>query len=705
MTDFLFQIALSNACFSLILAIVAMGVGARAKRPHVAYLLWLFVFVKLVTPPIVTIPVAMPSLIAGKGDLAAEMHLPLVSDVDVATRPATALAAQAPSPVSTIGATLSAAKPLLTFIWLLGSLFVFAWSVRRVLQFTRLLQENTEPARQQLQIAAVTIAKQLGLNTLPAILTTSAHLSPMVWWAGGKVHIVVPATLLHVMEVKEWQWILAHELAHVRRRDYLVRWLEWLACVCFWWNPVVWWAQRNLRAMEEICCDTLVLSCLKPKPRSYANSLLRAVDLLACPAIRPPAMASEINSGGSLERRFRMIVSETPHRVNSRWPRAGVLLCALVVLPLGVVSAQDYEAVANRLKAAVEAGELTGGQARTMLGTLTKADGAKKVEDADRARTYLAKVKKELGALVEAGEISKEVAVKKYEAAEKGIKQKMAAGSSGKIPTKKDHELDQAREYLAKVKKELGALVEAGEISKEVAVKKYEAAEKGIKQKMAAGSSGKIPTKKDHELDQAREYLAKVKKELGALVEAGEISKEVAVKKYEAAEKGIKQKMAAGSSGKIPTKKDHELDQAREYLAKVKKELGALVEAGEISKEVAVKKYEGAAKAIKEKMTASRSEPDSKSITPADLAQARIEIRKAVAEGKLSPEEGRAKMVAMRKMAGEKAEGADEKITRDDWEGIEKRIEGAVERGDLTREQADAKYKELRKRMAGSREK
>ena len=587
MTDFLFQIALSNACFSLILAIVAMGVGARAKRPHVAYLLWLFVFVKLVTPPIVTIPVAMPSLIAGKGDLAAEMHLPLVSDVDVATRPATALAAQAPSPVSTIGATLSAAKPLLTFIWLLGSLFVFAWSVRRVLQFTRLLQENTEPARQQLQIAAVTIAKQLGLNTLPAILTTSAHLSPMVWWAGGRVHIVVPATLLHVMEVKEWQWILAHELAHVRRRDYLVRWLEWLACVCFWWNPVVWWAQRNLRAMEEICCDTLVLSCLKPKPRSYANSLLRAVDLLACPAIRPPAMASEINSGGSLERRFRMIVSETPHRVNSRWPRAGVLLCALVVLPLGVVSAQDYGAVANRLKAAVEAGELTGGQARTMLGTLTKADGAKKVEDADRARTY----------------------------------------------------------------------------------------------------------------------LAKVKKELGALVEAGEISKEVAVKKYEAAEKGIKQKMAAGGSGKIPTKKDHELDQAREYLAKVKKELGALVEAGEISKEVAVKKYEEAAKAIKEKMTASRSEPDSKSITPADLAQARIEIRKAVAEGKLSPEEGRAKMVAMRKMAGEKAEGADKKITRDDWEGIEKRIEGAVERGDLTREQADAKYKELRKRMAGSREK
>ena len=110
------------------------------------------------------------------------------------------------------------------------------------------------------------------------------------------------------MDAQQWQWILAHELAHelahVRRRDYLVRWLEWLACVVFWWNPVVWWAQRNLRAAEEICCDELVISCLNPKPISYANSLLSAVEFLARPALRPPAMASEINSGGFLERRF-----------------------------------------------------------------------------------------------------------------------------------------------------------------------------------------------------------------------------------------------------------------------------------------------------------------------------------------------------------------------------------------------------------------
>ena len=57
MTDLLFQIALSNVCLSLALAIVAMVIQVTAKRPHLAHLLWLLVLVKLVTPPVVTIPV------------------------------------------------------------------------------------------------------------------------------------------------------------------------------------------------------------------------------------------------------------------------------------------------------------------------------------------------------------------------------------------------------------------------------------------------------------------------------------------------------------------------------------------------------------------------------------------------------------------------------------------------------------------------
>ncbi len=420
MMDLLLKMGLSNACFALVLAIAAMLVGTRTKRPHLAYMLWLLVFVKLVTPPILTVPVGMFSTQSDQAVVAID------HDANVTESPAsveTTWVSSLPSRIETIAHD---AKPWFTSIWLLGSAVVLGWSLVRVYRFSRLLAAESEVAPEALQKAAEKIARRLGLKNLPTLCTTSARLSPMVWWAGGQIRVVVPTALLDQMDEEQSQWIVAHELAHVRRRDYLVRWLEWLACVVFWWNPVVWWAQRNLRAMEEICCDDLVLSSLNPTPKSYANSLLSAVEFLARPVVRAPAVASEVNSGGFLERRFKMIVSANTNHSNSRRWQFCVLLAAVVILPLGLASAQDYEAVERRLGKAISKGELSLEQARLMMETLRKAGGDQDDRQADRAKAYLMKVRKELGAAVEAGKISKEDAVKRYEGAEKAIKERMA---------------------------------------------------------------------------------------------------------------------------------------------------------------------------------------------------------------------------------------------------------------------------------------
>jgi beta-lactamase regulating signal transducer with metallopeptidase domain len=386
MRDFFLQMGLSNACFALGLAILAMVVGKTIKRPHLAYMLWLLVFVRLVTPPILTIPVVtLPAPFSGvvtvadspgsglsnAGVYETEALAPGVLRADpnsfgVDKQMDTALSSQ----ISIMA--LQFGKKWLPPIWLLGSVTVFAWSMARVWRFSRLLTAATEEAPPELKNAAARIAGRLKLRTMPVISTTSARISPMVWWTGGKVRVIIPTKLLEQMDARQWQWILAHELAHVRRGDYLVRWIELLACVCFWWNPVVWWAQRNLRATEEICCDALVLSTLRPKPHLYANSLLTAVEFLAFPALRPPVLASEIKSGGQLERRFKMIISETSMRPNARWMQVCVLLCAVALLPLGLAYAQDYNAVEKRLVQAVNKGELSLEQAGAMMATLRK---------------------------------------------------------------------------------------------------------------------------------------------------------------------------------------------------------------------------------------------------------------------------------------------------------------------------------------------
>jgi predicted RNA-binding protein associated with RNAse of E/G family len=226
-----------------------------------------------------------------------------------------------------------------------------------------------------------------------------------------------------------------------------------------------------------------------------------------------------------------MIVSETLKRVTSRWLQACVLLCATVVLPCGMVYAQDYDAVGKRLKAAVEAGELTGGQARVMLGALKNADGDKKDQGSDRAKAYLANVKKELVAAVEAGKISKEDAIKRYQGAEKAIKARMARARGKRSITVEEYKgaeakmrkmVERAKDKVdwESIKKRIEGAVKRGDMTREQADAKY----KAIKERLGR-------KKKD---DVKGIDWESIKKRIEGAVERGDITRKQADAKYKA---------------------------------------------------------------------------------------------------------------------------------------------------------------------------
>ncbi len=415
------------------------------------------------------------------------------------------------------------------------------------------------------------------------------------------------------MDAQEWQWVLAHELAHIRRRDYMVRWLEWLACVCFWWNPVVWWAQRNLRAMEEICCDALVVSSLKPKPHSYANSILTAVESLARPALRPPAMASEINSGGFLERRFKMIVSEKTNRSNSRWLKVCVLLFAMVVLPFGIASAQDYKAVERRLGEAVSKGELSLEQASVMLDALKKAGGARKDQGVDRAKAYLMKVKKELGELVEAGKISKEDAARRYEGAKKGIRERMATGRR-----ERQRGDDKQREYEG-FERRIKAAVRAGRMTREKAGKQLE----GFRRRMEMAERGERGERRIT-VEEYRRAEEKMRK----MVEEGKAKPEDVERRL------IEMRRMMGEQ------REHgERRITREDYARAEADLKKFVDEGKISQEDAKARLNGM-----RRMMAGQAERQRGNDKRAEYEGFERRIKAAVEAGKMTREQAREKL-------------------------------------------------------------
>ncbi len=72
--------------------------------------------------------------------------------------------------------------------------------------------------------------------------------------------ILVPVTFLTGLPAEQIEALLAHELAHIRRNDYLVSVLQSVAEVVLFYHPAVWWISRQIREEREFCCDDLAVT-------------------------------------------------------------------------------------------------------------------------------------------------------------------------------------------------------------------------------------------------------------------------------------------------------------------------------------------------------------------------------------------------------------------------------------------------------------
>ena len=348
MTGLLLQIGATKLAVSIVLSGVVWIVHRHVDRPAVSYPLWLMVLVTLLVPAVISLPVlpGEPMVAATAAATVPAAGVPGVVFAEVAADPAA-------------GPSLAAfLQPALAILWLVGTAGLLGWTAVRTIRFRRTLKKAVRPAPSWLHRQTVAVGRDLGLSRIPALCITKAHVTPMVWWSGARVRMLVPSFLLTDPSSEELRAILAHELAHVRRRDHLVRWLEWLACSVFWWNPVVWWARHWLRIAEESCCDQLAVAAGKSCPKIYARALLRVVANASEPSgFRPPLPASAAGGVGrakALEKRIRMIVSTDTRPHAPRWLHAVSRLAVVCMLPLGLVYCDHYRPIPARSMLAEE---------------------------------------------------------------------------------------------------------------------------------------------------------------------------------------------------------------------------------------------------------------------------------------------------------------------------------------------------------------
>ena len=311
---------LKNAVLALPLVAAALAVGRLSRRPAFAHVLWVLVLVKLVTPPLVDVPlgwkldleawlaeeVASTSMAVASCEPASPSAItqsPAVSapsrgDQQAASTPVPIWSPLASPRVRQMARTASSwmnspswglALLMAGGVWLVGSAITASLLYVRARRFSRYLALACRDD-ERLTVRVRQLSYRTGLITYPKVVVVDGVVSPMLWGVGGKVRLLFPARLVERLGVAETDALLLHELAHYARGDYWVRLLELVAYVAYWWNPVVWWACRQIETAEEQCCDAWVVEHQSGTRRSYAEALLATIDFLNEPAeCRPPA--------------------------------------------------------------------------------------------------------------------------------------------------------------------------------------------------------------------------------------------------------------------------------------------------------------------------------------------------------------------------------------------------------------------------------
>jgi GWxTD domain-containing protein len=194
-------------------------------------------------------------------------------------------------------------------VWFAGIALFYVRSVGSWIGVLRLRRVGVSRATPEWQNRVAQLASRLRVKVAVTLFESRLVDVPVV--AGFlRPVILMPAGFLAGMPPEQLEYLLLHELAHVRRLDYFVNLLQKVVEGMLFYHPAVWWVSSVMAKERENCCDDVVLS-IHPEPRGYASTLA-ALEQSRWSAV--PAA-----NGGNLSHRVRRILnrSERSHVVHT----------------------------------------------------------------------------------------------------------------------------------------------------------------------------------------------------------------------------------------------------------------------------------------------------------------------------------------------------------------------------------------------------
>lgn len=223
--------------------------------------------------------------------------------------------------------------------WLGGVIALSARAVGGMFYTRRFARAGASSIDHEVAQVARRIESSFGIRTATRIIESRKALVPFVTGVVRPV-VVLPVAMLAGLTPQQIEMVLAHELAHVWRRDVLANLLQAAVETLLFFHPAVWWMSARVREEREHCCDDLAVAACGGDPVAYTETLLALEEARS----GMPAFAVGATGGSLLRRALRLLNTEPAHAdLGVRWVAGAVTAIAVVAAsgPAAKVAAQS----------------------------------------------------------------------------------------------------------------------------------------------------------------------------------------------------------------------------------------------------------------------------------------------------------------------------------------------------------------------------
>lgn len=251
-------------------------------------------------------------------------------------------------------------------LWLTGVLF-FSLRLLGGWQYARSLKSRgTQPLRESIKLQLNETLQQFSLLRPVTILESALVQVPTaLGWL--QPVIILPTSVLTGLTTEQLRAVVAHELAHLRRHDYVINLLQSVVETLLFYHPAVWWLSQRIRDERENCCDDIAVA-LHGDAVAYARTLVKLENLRA--DAPPLALAA---TGGKLLSRILRLVQTPPSKTNplGLWLATGIVLALVITVGLNSGFAQRFTDPQQELSVKYPAGSAEE-QAAQAMNTIIK---------------------------------------------------------------------------------------------------------------------------------------------------------------------------------------------------------------------------------------------------------------------------------------------------------------------------------------------